>query len=166
MKATILGRTGALFTWLILMLTLSGCSWYGPVSAKTSIGFGNAAYMIEIWASTNCVKVGDTLHVRGSLTNDSSGTRVFQVKDEPVFDIGVGFGAVRPSWSDGKALTTALTRLELKPFESRTLELDWVATGTVLTGSAGAGFIFGDRPDEQVGVNVPVYIAPRCPGLD
>ncbi len=157
-----LGCICTLLTCLIMALMVSGCV-HSSVSNHTGIGFDNASYMIEIWASTYCAMQGDTLHVRGTLTSNSSETRVFQVKSKPIFDIGVAFGDLRVNWSDGRVLTPDLTRLELKPAESKTLEMDWVVTGTVLTGGAGAGFTFGLQPDDHVGVSVPIYIEPACP---
>jgi hypothetical protein len=149
---------------IALGVILLGCLPGGPISNRHGISFNNATYVTEIWASASCVKRGDTLHLRGSLTNTSSETRVFQAKDKPVFDIGVAFGDVKANWSDGRTLTPELTRLELKPGESKTIEMDWVITGTAVSGNAGAIFTYGVAPRDQVGANISLYVVPACPG--
>ncbi|MGB8646906.1 MAG: BsuPI-related putative proteinase inhibitor [Anaerolineae bacterium] len=151
-----------MFVFIILGLMLYGCL-NGPISARSGMGINNTSYLIQIDANTSCVNRGDTIHLRAHLTNEGPDTYVFQLKDKPVLDLGVILGDVSAKWSDGKALTPDLTRLELKPGESKTIEMDWVVTGSARSGSAWVTFIYDDLPDSHQGTNVPFFVAP-CPG--
>ncbi len=67
-------------------------------------------------------------------------------------------------WSDGKLLTPDLTRLELKPGESKAIEMDWVvkqpSSGYVFY--ADANFVYSTRvPALAPSVTISVGI---CPG--
>ncbi|MGB8648313.1 MAG: hypothetical protein WCF84_23965 [Anaerolineae bacterium] len=146
----------------ILMLALIGC-FYGPRSESGGMGINDTSYGVEIYENTSCINRGDILHLHARLTNYGPGTYVFESKNKPVFDMGVILDDVRVNWSDGKALTPDLTQLELKPDESRTIEMDWVVTGTARSGSAWVNVIYDDLLDFHQGASVPFFVAP-CPG--
>ena len=83
-------------------------------------------FVVTMWASDGCPDTGAMVTLRATLTNDSSQTQVVNLNDQPVLDIIIGNpdrSTVR--WSTGKALTPDLTRLELKPTESKTIEMQW-----------------------------------------
>jgi hypothetical protein len=108
---------------IALTLLLSGC--YGPVSTTSGVGIGESSsdfIIVEMWASTSCAQPGDTVHLRATATNTSNRvTWTVDMKDEPVFDITAPI-----RWSAGKPLTPDLTHLELKPGESKSIEMDYV----------------------------------------
>jgi len=88
--------------------------------------------VVEIWASADLVQLGDRVKLRATVTNETNrmSTRrvhIVDLKDRPVFDIVVetDMRQVLARWSDGKALTRDLTYIELKPGESRTIEMDY-----------------------------------------
>ncbi|MGB8646787.1 MAG: hypothetical protein WCF84_16220 [Anaerolineae bacterium] len=146
----------------ILMFMLVGC-FYGPASESGGMNINGTGYSVTIYVNTSCINRGDILHLNARLTNLGPDTNAFQLKDKPVLDAGVVLGDVRASWSDGKALTPDLTRLELKSGESKTIDMDWIVTGTARAGYAGASFTYEDAPNSSVGANVPFFVAP-CPG--
>lgn len=115
-------------------------------------------------ASNYCERHGDTVHLRARVSNESPSQRTFELHDKPGLEIVVAFGDYVTRWSDGKKLSPDLTRLELKPGEAKTIEMDWIATGTASSGYAVAVFIYNDRPGQQQSASVPLYIVPACPG--
>ncbi len=122
--------------------------------------------LVEVWASSDCTKPGDNIKIRATVTNKGTRTQVIDLGDRPVLDIVIDHQGQTVRWSDGKPLTTDLTRLELKPGESKTIKMDWVvrqpASGWVF--GVSAPFIystkFADYP-LQPGVLISVSI---CPG--
>jgi len=65
---------------------------------------------------------------------------VIDSKDQPVLDIVISLSNSQVRWSDGKPLTRELTRLQLNPGESKTIEMDWVATNDI--GYHGTAAVF------------------------
>jgi hypothetical protein len=110
---------------LLILPLVAGC-----LHSSTSTTAGGTPFTIELWASAKCVKAGDTLTVRATVTNRDSQTRLVELKDQPVLDLVIGYHGVTGDtsirWSDGKPLSTALTHLELKPGESKSIEIRWV----------------------------------------
>jgi Intracellular proteinase inhibitor len=82
---------------------------------------------VEMWASSGCMHVGDKVHLRATVSNRGPKPQTIDLKDTPVLDIVFGNPDAGPRWSDGRPLTPDLTRLELKPGESKSIEMDWVA---------------------------------------
>lgn len=156
-------RRYLIFELLILAIILPGCA-PKPVSMTSGVDIGGTM-MVEVWASSDCTKQGDTVKLRGTVTNKGLRTQIIELADQPVLDLWVG-SAVTPlaRWSDGKQLTSDLTRLELKPAESKTIEMDWVVnqprSGNVLPVSTR--FTFDKRfPPLTPSVLVNVGV---CPG--
>ncbi len=137
-------------------IALSGCRG-GPVSVEN----WRENHVVQLWASKSCADYGEIVTIRATATNRDSRPLVVELKDQPVLDIIVGYpDMVR--WSAGKPLTLDLTRLELKPGESKTIELQWVATGP---SGATAHFIDNPRyPDYPVNPNFFIYVG-NCPGI-
>ncbi|MBI4786654.1 MAG: hypothetical protein HY782_06370 [Chloroflexi bacterium] len=109
---------------LMLIIALVGCSRQSkPVSSTSGVDF----ITVEMWASSDCVQPGETVVLRATATNKGSRVEVIELRDRPVLDIVVGDrDRVFRRWSDSKPLTTDLTRLELGPGESKTIEMGWV----------------------------------------
>jgi Intracellular proteinase inhibitor len=146
-----------------LTLVLSGC--YGPLSAS-SVG-GDVE--VQLWASTSCAQPGDTVHLRATATNRGNRIWTVDTKGEPVFDIITSSDDKPVRWSDGKPLTPALTHLELKPGESKTIEMDISIPKTSPPSSiaAKASFIssaaFSHYPTSP-GVTINVWNCPSALG--
>jgi hypothetical protein len=148
----------------IFVIMLFGCS-YGPISDTGIISVADGNLLVEMSANNHCLRRGDTVHLRARVRNESPSQRAFELHDKPVLDIVVAFGDYLTRWSDGKELSPDLPRLELKPGEAKTIELDWAATATASSGYANAVFIYNDRPGQYQTASVPLYIVPACPGL-
>ena len=106
---------------ICLGFLLIGCM-HRSISQKA----GGTPYVVEIWASDACPKQGDTVTLRATATNVDPETQVVELKDQPVLDIVVGNLTDGQRWSAGKPLTPDLTRLELKPGESKSIEMSWI----------------------------------------
>lgn len=154
--------------WLILPIILAfflltSCR-YGPVSKSNAVGIRDGYLIVTIDASTNCAKPGETVILRASVVNKTSQTFIVDLQDRPVFDLCIeAYGGYKKCWSDGKPLTTALTHVELKPGESRTIEMKWVAEPYGEFG-AGGSFIDSSNVRSSVGANVVVGVEGNCPG--
>jgi hypothetical protein len=88
--------------------------------------------LVSLSVGYHSIKVGQPLQIRLTAHNEGKEMAVFQTTSKPVLDISIG--ATRPAedkalpglhWADGKELTLDLTRLELKPGESKAIELTW-----------------------------------------
>lgn len=149
-----------------LTLMLSGC--YGPKSTS-SIG-GDVE--VQMWASTSCAQPGDTVHLRATATNRGNRTWTVDTKDEPVLDIITSSDGKPVRWSDGKSLTPDLTHLELKPGESKTIEMDIVISRNLASGYPNGFFaiaqaqFYYDARGGQVspGVMINVWNCPSALG--
>ncbi len=104
-----------------LLLAFLFDTLYRPPASVVSVESG--PLVAEIWASDGCPRVGETVTIRASVTNKGTHLFVIEVADQPVLDI-VLLGQRR--WSDGKQLTSELTHLELKPGESKSIEMQYV----------------------------------------
>ncbi len=146
----------------ILASLLVGCS--KPVSS-TSAGSLDQPFSVETWASSDCVQPGEKIKLRSTVTNLGSGTLQVELTGQPVLDIWLSSGTtVLARWSDGRPLGPDLERLELKPGESKIIEMDWTVsqprTETVL--SVQTRFTYSTRvPPLRPTVLVNVSV---CPG--
>lgn len=123
--------------FLLAALLLIGCL-DRSVSTSTAVEIGGTGYLdVEMWASKNCVQPGDTVHLRATVSNRSDKNWTVELQDQPVFDIETSSDGKRVHWSDGKPMSE-LSRLELKPGESRTLEMDIVIPKDMGYGTIGA----------------------------
>ena len=116
---------------LVLMLIamamlLTGCAWphlgmYAPQSGATELG----DLTLVLWASHRSLNVNQPITIRFTAKNDGKQTVVYDRKDKPVIDIYIPGGIPSVRWSDGKLPTPDITRLELKPGESKAIEMTW-----------------------------------------
>lgn len=162
-------RKGICFLLIALLLTaflMTACD--RSVSTGTAVGIGGTGYLdVEMWASSNCVQAGDTVHLRATVTNRSDKNWTVELEDQPVFDIQSSSEGKRVHWSDGKPLSE-LSHLELKPGESRTLEMDVVAPKNQNYGFIGAiaRFVYSSRAaGGPARPGVMINIGSSCPGL-
>jgi hypothetical protein len=119
--------------------------------------------LVETWASDDCVQPGNIVHLRVTITNKGAKTQVIELDDKAVLDIVIGNPDTGRRWSDGKPLTSDLTRLELGPGASKSIEMDWVVDKDIV-GPVGinAQFIYSERLG---GVTPSVLVnVERCPG--
>jgi hypothetical protein len=97
-----------------------------PATGLGGAIIGNGLVAIDVWVSDRCPENGEIVTVRATATNKTIQPQVLELKDQPVFDLGVGIWGTSPTrWSDGKALTPDLTRLELQPGQGKTIQMDW-----------------------------------------
>ncbi len=122
-------RRQIILPMLTIALGLVGCGFHipNPVASSSGVNLGGQAVTVDMWANDNLVQPGETVKLRATVTNKT--TKIFSVdlKDQPVLDIVTKSGGQVIRWSDGKALTSDLTHLELKPGESKAIEMDYVA---------------------------------------
>lgn len=150
---------------LALISVLSACTSM-PVSINDARG-NNA---IELWASAKCVKAGDTLTVRAIVTNHDSRTHLVELKDQPVLDLFIGYrtptGSTSISWSNGKPLTIDLTRLELQPGQSKSIEMQWVVIDPAPSAIGVSARFFDDSRflDHPLSPVMVIYGPGTCPG--
>ena len=145
----------------VLSLTLLGCSKAYNTSQKR----GDIIVYLDV--SAVCPKPGETLYTRATVKNWGSQTYRVDLTDQPVFDLSIGFrgepGKNVVKWSGNKPLTSDLTHIELKPGESRTIELNWVVENTDF-GVVTASFIEGQRwINDPIRADAQLYIF-SCPG--
>ncbi len=143
-----------LFLFLAICL-LSGCRTPKPVSSV-----GGIEYMtIGIWASTDLAQPGETVRFIATLSNEGTSFYAVELKDRAVMDMIITVNNVATRWSDGKPLTSELTRLELKPGESKSIEMDYVVNKCCESLRVTATFIFSEKlADFLVPPQVMVFI--------
>ena len=152
-----------LIALLVLTASMLGCTRPSkPVSRTSGVNIGGAI-TLEMWASSDCVQPEERVLLRATVTNETSRQFVVELKDQPVLDIWIGPDSAPLRWSDGKPLTADLTRLELKPGESKIIEMNWMPDpsiqGPILV---SARFVYSSQFSPLVpGFNVNVKY---CPG--
>ncbi len=156
-------RWHLIFVIAVLAFMLLGCS--KPVSSTSGVDIGGTM-LVEVWASSDCTQPGDRITLRATVTNHTTKKQVIELTDQPVLDIVVRNQGPPVHWSDGKLLTPDLTRLELKPGESKAIEMDW----TVKSPSSGSVFyvdsyfVYNPRaPGGPAGSSVLINVS-VCPG--
>lgn len=123
---------------------------------------------LNLWTSRYGLSVGESVDIRLTVENIREKTRVIELADRPVIDISIGFSTmggdhVRIRWSDGREMTSELTRLVLQPGESKTLEMTWVPderARNVLVGVAGV-LRYGEA-DHQVNSAAVLICVEAC----
>ncbi len=152
---------------IFLALGAVGCLPSGPVSQSDGV-HGAENYTVRIWANTDCPSTDQTITLRARVTNDGPQTEVAQADGEPVLDILVSpSGAAEDDksaairWSDGKSLTPDLTRLELKPGESKSIELQFPFRAEGY--SASARFVY-DAAHPKDAIQPSLYLRQFCGG--
>jgi len=103
------------FLFIVLLL---GCS---PGAKSVTAGYSQFIY-VELWTNNGCPRVGETVTLRATVTNQSSEPFHAELVDQPVLDLFVG----GTRWSERKPLSPDLTQLDLKPGESKSIEMQYV----------------------------------------
>ncbi len=123
-------RWHVMLTLSVLSITLFGCL-SKPVSRTGWVD----DISVEIWSNTDCVQPNNNIELRVTVTNHGTTTQIVESKEQAVFDIIIRNQGPVVHWSDGKALTPDLTKLELKPGESKAINMVWTvkppSTGNV-----------------------------------
>ncbi|MBI4786326.1 MAG: hypothetical protein HY782_04690 [Chloroflexi bacterium] len=122
-------RQPMLLAFPLIGLILFGCRPAQPVAVKGVVD----DIRVELRASADCVQPGERVRLEAVVINESSTTVVVETRDQPVLDIWVGGTAATPRfrWSDGKFLTSDITRLELRPGESKTIDMNWIPDSSI-----------------------------------
>ena len=136
-----------LLTSLLAIFALAGCM-HSPVSNTAS----GSPWGIEVWASDQCPNKDETMTLRATVTNNGSFSQSVLTQDHPVFDLLIHNGAKIERWSDNQPLTPELTHLNLKPGESKKIEMQYVAKQTIF--QVEALFYF----DPQYSTSATVFI--------
>lgn len=117
-----------------------------------------------------CASPGDTLTVHATITNNDPHTQVVDLTDQPVLDLVIGYSSGTTTgnrsirWSDSKPLTPDLTRLELKPGQSKSIEMKVVVPPDVANIGVSARFIDDPRMiNNPLSPSFLVDVA-NCPG--
>ncbi len=148
-------------TAIIFGLLLMGCLQGPRPPMSNSSVMSNLA--VTVWISNPCVQPGDKVHLRATVSNHGLQTEVMDLKDKPVLDIVISLDNGEVRWSDGKPLTPELTQLELKPGETKTIEMDWVANSDIGLHGAAAVFHNPALRGYEISPNVPLNIG-YCTG--
>lgn len=148
--------------WRILLLLalvlLSGCN--GTVSSSSWMNETS----VELEANPRCPGIGNPVTLRATLTNHGKQTEVVQLTDKPILDIAVRVdGGKTARWSDSHPLTPDQTHMELKPGESRSIEMQLVPgdlspTGAPAFALAWAEYYYGNGPLERIGPGITLGI--------
>ncbi len=150
---------------LMSLISLTACLSSQSLSSTRTIS-GGSNYTVELWSDTNCAEPGKTVTVRATVVNHGSRKQLVELQKRPVLDIIITDRNGEHRWSDEKALTPDLTRLELDAGQSKMIEMQWLVQRDSSPLVASAQFIYDA---ESVGgpltpsFNVPV--APSCYGL-
>jgi len=140
----------ALFLTLLLSLLAVGCGLPHPESHQSQRG----DLVLEVWVDRHWVNVGGTVNIRFTLENFGEETQVFELKDQSVMDVWVHFQRldgirVYAYWSENQLLTSEMRRLELRPGESKSITMQWVAPeeADALTVNVGGVLRKGEEED-------------------
>jgi len=154
---------------ILMLISLLACLLMGCVQRQVS---GKAVVdnlVLELQVSDRCPNYGETVTIRATVTNRDSRPFIVELKDRPLLDISIGYSYSTPSetlirWSDGKPLTSELTRLELEPGESKSVEMAWVVPTGIGFAGVSATVYYDDRSlDNSIGVNLSLTPA-NCIG--
>ena len=152
----------ALVVWMLVLLM--GCaSSPSPTSRTDGIDIGGTL-LVEAWASADCVKLGQTVHLRTTVTNKGARHQVIELNEKPVLDIVIGNPEKSEKrWSAGRVLTPDQKRLDLAPGESKSIEMDWVAERMPYGVATVWGIFNYDNKGNYKAPLVDIWIE-SCPG--
>ncbi len=153
-------RLGIIPCSFVFAVLVAGCSL-----RATSVKDGRGELIVELWVSNECPSPGETVTLRATVTNKGAGPLTLELKDQPVLDIVVGNpDHSKLRWSSGKPLTLDLTRLELKPGESKTIEMQWQVDASESQVVVSAQLIDGPQSLNNPIRPLTVLLVNRCPG--
>ena len=152
-------RWTLIFILTVLAIGVAGClllTWWSESyhHAPVSQTAGSKDLYVELWVSDRCPTVGETVTVRATVTNEGAHIFTVELKDRPVLDLLAG----TKRWSQ---LNSELTRLELKPGQSKSIEMQYVVEQSSF--GVSARFV----PDAQ-SIEHPIspyMIIGNCPGF-
>ncbi len=139
---------------VVLTTLLSGC--YGPKSTSSFVD----GIEVQMWASTSCAQPGDTVHLRATATNRGNRIWTVDTNGEPVFDIITSSDGKPVRWSDDKLSSPDLTHLELKPGESKTIEMDILISKDLASGYPNGFFTFAQAQFYDSGAFADYWMRP------
>ena len=135
---------------------------YKPISIKD----GSDGLVVELWASNECPRTGDTVTIRATLINQRAQPLRVDLVDHPVLDIAIGNpDTTNIRWSSGKSLTPEITQLELQPGESKTIEMQYRIDNTTSFVVISALFIADPDSIKDPIQPLSVLHVGSCPGL-
>jgi len=146
-----------LFLTLLLSLLAVACGIPHPKTAQRTTG----DLLLEVWVDRHWVNVGGTANIRFTVENFGEETEVFELKNQSVMDIEVrvparvqGENDITSYWSDTGPITPEHRRLELRPGESKSITMQWVAPEQADTRVVNIGGILrkSDKEDRWRGV--------------
>ncbi len=130
--------------------------------------WGEGGLRRELWVSQERASVGDSIDIVFTVKNVSDETQVIEIDDGPVMDIVVGQGSSYQReawWSDVNEFTPEMSRLELDPGESRTIEMTWVPIGRTDGGNVSdarvAGLLYTVTPrgeKERIPISLKICV--------
>ncbi len=141
-------RPYAILFLSFLAILLTGCRVPQPTSDSRVVNIGGAL-VVEVWASTDLAQLGQTVKLRATARNETTHPFSVELNEHPVLDLVISDGVATSRWSEGKPLTTELTQLELKPGESKVIELDFTVTRCCNSVGAVAEFIYSSKFDDD-----------------
>lgn len=153
------GLRGHLMTFMIL--SVSAILFTACFQQPVTLGPTGGPLSIELWVSGSCARPGDTIYARATMTNTSSELQFVAVEDRPVMDLEISSLAGKIRFSD----THSLTQLELKPQESKSIELQSkVETGVPLLGVTGTYITVSTEANEPQTLFTVVHVT-DCPSI-
>ncbi len=139
---------GYLVYGLLVDMPLVAFLMVGCVQRERSITVGEIPFGLTLWVSDRCPRYGETVTIRETVTNRDSNLHVIELKDRPVLDLYAGYRTANETlirWSDGKTLTSELTRLALGPGEAKSIEMPLTIPAGACCGGASVTFYYDER---------------------
>jgi len=105
----------------ILALLLAGC-----LQRERSVTAGGIPFELNLWVNNRCPNYGEPVTIRASAINRDSRVHIVEFKDHPILDIYVNYRTrdeILIRWSDGKPSSSDLNHVEIKPGESKSIEM-------------------------------------------
>jgi hypothetical protein len=127
---------------LVVLLASCGPPTDLPPPQSEETARGTDGYVgLELRIDRKILKTGDVAHIRFNVTSRIKDVMIYESKDKPVLDIEITRTSgleVLTTWSRQNP-DKVLHRLELKPDETRTLDMTWTVPDNITWGSVGVG---------------------------
>ncbi len=161
-------RNYVILVWFALAISLLGCQHVPKPASDSGVVSIDSIVVVEVWVSDKCPENGEIITARATVINKGTKTQVIDLKDRPVLDLAVGKvgeGAF-PRWSDGKALTSDLTHLELQPGQSKTIQMTVTISDNTALYRAGATLYYSAKFPDSVEAGVSFAGPHGCSIID